>query len=352
MGEARQSCSVSKCPTGVEIRRWKSGKESIRIRFYYQAIECRETLNLKVTKSNIKYAERLRAEILNRIARHDFCYAEYFPQSNLVARFGNTPSDVSINALLDEFLEQAKKSKEHSTYIGYEKICRAHLYPQFGHVMIRSLTPAMLRQWISGLEVTTKTISNILLPLRAIIGRALNDEIIDSDPFDKIVISQLADRRTRQSNFVVDPFSVQEINQILAGAHHDQIRHLFQFAFFTGLRTSELIGLEWDDIDWDEKRIHVVRAVVKKQIKDPKTKAGERQVKLLPPALEALEGQLSYTSETRWSNFLQSTDRCTLGNGSSNSAHGVDPSFKKVRGALPESVSNKAHVCVDDVITW
>ena len=79
MGGARQSSSASKSPPGVEVRRWKSGKQSIRIRFYYHGIECRETLNLKVTKSNIKYAERLRAEILNRIARHDFCYAEYFP---------------------------------------------------------------------------------------------------------------------------------------------------------------------------------------------------------------------------------------------------------------------------------
>ena len=214
-----------------------------------------------------------------------------------MARFGNVPTDVSIKWLLDEFLAQAKKSKEHSTYIGYEKICRAHLYPQFGDVMIRSLTPAMLRQWISGLEVTTKTISNILLPLRAIIGRALNDEIIDANPFDKIVISQLADRRTRQSSFVVDPFSVQEINQILAAAAHEQIQNLFQFAFFTGLRTSELIGLEWGDVDWNEKIIHVARAVVKKQVKYPKTRAGEREVKLLPPALEALERQKTHTME-------------------------------------------------------
>ena len=297
MGGARQSSSASKSPPGVEVRRWDSGKESIRIRFYYQGIECRETLNLKVTKSNIKYAERLRSEIINRIARHDFCYAEYFPQSRLVARFGNVATDVNIKWLLDEFLAQAKKSKEYSTYIGYEKICRAHLYPQFGHIMIRSLTPAMLRQWISGLEVTTKTISNILLPLRAIIGRALNDEIINSNPFDKIVISQLVDRRTRQSSFVVDPFSVQEINQILAAAAHEQIQNLFQFAFFTGLRTSELIGLEWSDVDWNEKIIHVVRAVVKKQVKYPKTRAGEREVKLLPPALEALERQKIHTME-------------------------------------------------------
>jgi integrase len=41
------------------------------------------------------------------------------------------------------------------------------------------------------------------------------------------------------------------------------------------LRTSELIALEWDDIDWINGVVHVVRAVVKKRVKGTKTEAGE-----------------------------------------------------------------------------
>ncbi|HAT2047967.1 TPA: site-specific integrase, partial [Legionella pneumophila] len=82
---------------------------------------------------------------------------------------------------------------------------------------------------------------------------------------------------------------------ILEATHHEQIRNLFQFAFFTGLRTSELIALEWGDIDLAHGIINVVRAVVKKQIKGTKTIAGKRQVMLLPPAIEALNAQMKYT---------------------------------------------------------
>ena len=297
MGGARQSSSASKSPPGVEVRRWKSGKETLRINFYYRGFQCRETLNLPVTKANINYASRLRGEIINAIEKGTFSYKDYFPDSNLAVRFGHASEKRQVSLLLDDFLAQAKTATELSTYIGYKKICNAHLYPKFGHLAIQELKPAVLRPWIRSLQVTAKTVSNILLPLRAIVEQALNDELIESNPFDKIAVGKLINARQSKSDFKVDPFTFAEINQILAAPAHEQIQNLFQFAFFTGLRTSELIGLEWRDVDWNEKIIHVVRAVVKKQVKYPKTRAGEREVKLLPPALEALERQKIHTMD-------------------------------------------------------
>ncbi len=298
MGGERQSDCVVKSPPGVEIRRYKSGKATIRIRFYYKGMECRETINLEVTKSNISYATRLRAEIINRIARNNFHYEEFFPNSKNLVRLGLSPTKVKFGKLLDDFLLRAKDTLEWSSYSGYKKVADTHLYPAFGEMMIQDLKPAVLRAWIGGLNRTAKTIANIMLPLRAVIGQALNDELIDSNPFDKIVVSKLINKQTKKSNFKVDPFDRQEIGRILESAHHQQIRNLFQFAFFSGLRTSELIGLEWSDVDWLRGMLRVTRAVVKKRVKQPKTEAGQRNVLLLPPAVLALESQKDYTFGT------------------------------------------------------
>ncbi|CAM2932153.1 TPA: tyrosine-type recombinase/integrase [Legionella pneumophila] len=295
MGGKRRSGDTPKTPAGVEIRRWGSGKTTLRISFYYRSVQCRETLKLEVTPSNIKYAERLRCEILNAIERGTFSYADYFPQSNLARRFGHVKTNITIGELLKDFLDQIKATREHSTYIGYKKVCEAHLIPYFGEVALQDLKPAFIREWIRGLQVTSKTVSNLLIPLRAIIEQALNDEYIKSNPLDKIVISKLLSKQTSKSNFKVDPFDKNEVKAILDATHHEQIRNLFQFAFFTGLRTSELIALEWEDIDLAHGIINVVRAVVKKQIKGTKTIAGKRQVMLLPPAIEALNAQMKYT---------------------------------------------------------
>ena len=178
-----------------------------------------------------------------------FSYADYFPQSNLARRFGHVKTNITIGELLIEFLEQIKATREHSTYIGYKKVCYARLIPYFGSVAIQDLKPAFIREWIRGLGITSKTLSNMLIPLRAIIEQALNDEYIKTNPLDKIVISKLLCKQTSRSNFKVDPFDKQEVKLLLDATHHEQIKNLFQFAFFTGLRTSELIALEWGDIE-------------------------------------------------------------------------------------------------------
>ena len=67
-------------PRGVTIR--PGAKEDrIQINFEYKGVRCRELLKVPVNKSNIKYAGNLRGEILNKIERETFRYADYFPSS-------------------------------------------------------------------------------------------------------------------------------------------------------------------------------------------------------------------------------------------------------------------------------
>jgi len=73
---------------GVEVRRWSSGRTTLRIRFYYRGVCCRETLHLKATPYNMQYATRMRGEIFNAIERGTFCYRHYFPDSKRAEFFG------------------------------------------------------------------------------------------------------------------------------------------------------------------------------------------------------------------------------------------------------------------------
>jgi integrase len=94
----------------------------------------------------------------------------------------------------------------------------------------------------------------------------------------------------------VEPFTRVEQELILANLT-GQGKNLIQFAFWTGLRTSELIELEWGDIDWNRGIARIERAKTQyaDEAETTKTKSGERDVKLLPPALEALKAQKSFT---------------------------------------------------------
>jgi len=293
MGGTRKQSNESQSARGVSIREWGTG-QAIRIVFSYRGVQCRETLKLEPTKANLKYAERLRGEIINAIALGTFNYADYFPDSKRARLFGHVIIKATVSELLQDYMAIAEKTLEASTYNGYRKVCEAHLYPTFGKIPIRDLSSVIIRNWVTGLSLTVKTIRNIITPLRNMLDQALNDGIIERNPLDRLVLSKLINKKTSHSNWEVDPFDQDEIKAILDAAT-GQARNLFQFAFFAGLRTSELIALEWDDIDWLKGLVRVSRAVVLKQEKGTKTKSGVRDVLLLPPALEALKNQKAFT---------------------------------------------------------
>jgi integrase len=70
---------------------------------------------------------------------------------------------------------------------------------------------------------------------------------------------------------------------------------MVQFWIWTGLREGELVALTWNDIDFERGVACITKSARGRRLKAPKTQAGLRDVKLLPPALEALGRQKALT---------------------------------------------------------
>ncbi|MBF0427233.1 MAG: site-specific integrase [Magnetococcales bacterium] len=269
--------------SGVTVR-----GDSIQIDFRYRGVRCRETLKLKPTKANMKYAENLRRIIHHEIATGSFDYAAHFPDSKRAAMFGFARGgNETVETALKGYMAAVHRTTAVSTFRDYESAARHHLIPALGHLQLKHLTAAQVRAWISTLTISNKRINNVLVPLRGMLKDAFADGIIDKDPMARI------------KNLPVvrddpDPFSPEEQAAILMDLR-PQAHNLIQFAFWTGLRTGELIALEWGDIDWQRQEVVVRRSITRKTMKTPKTAAGLREVKLLGPALEALTAQKTHT---------------------------------------------------------
>lgn len=284
---------------GIEVRDGANGA-TIRIRFQYKGIERRESLKLDATPSNLKYASRLRGEILNAIARGDFDYAEYFPDSKHAKALTKTTVKRMIFDALGDFMKDCAAAVERgamspSTLHGYRKIVDNNLKVKWGRLAVDEVTPAALRTWIGAMDCTAKTARNIISPLHSIFQDALNDGLIEANPLDRLALNKILTKTKRKSTYEVDPFTLDEITAILA-ACEGPARNLFQFAFWSGLRTSELIGLRWSDIDFDGALIRVRQAVVVRTEKTTKTDAGTRDLMMLPSARAALQAQRQWSA--------------------------------------------------------
>lgn len=271
----------------MDRRKGVTGRgKSIQIDFYLDGRRFRETIGLPPTKANLAHAERQKAAIQHAIALGKFRYADFFPDSKN-ARNGSRSSAQTVSDALDDFLESCRRTCEHSTWRDYKSAVDYHLKPAFGALLLRDITAAGVKAWLGGLSISNKRINNILIPLRAVLGDAFADGLIDRNPVDRV---KNLPNRFEEPN----PFTPDEVRRILE-ACPDQVANLLEFAFWTGLRTSELIALEWGDIDLTKGLAHVRRASVRKRTKQTKTASGERSVKLFPPALAALRRQKSFT---------------------------------------------------------
>src|SRR5258707_15392758 len=63
---------------------------------------------------------------------------------------------------------------------------------------------------------------------------------------------------------------------------------LFELAAYTGLRRSELAGLDWADVDLATRRVHVRQAQVDYILYDTKSEASERIITLAKAGAESL----------------------------------------------------------------
>ena len=70
-------------------------------------------------------------------------------------------------------------------------------------------------------------------------------------------------------------FSVEEVNKVLDALEGEDIKTAVYIAAYCGVRRSEVLGLYWSDIDWDNRSIsiHRTRTKVSKEICEDKTKS-------------------------------------------------------------------------------
>lgn len=263
-------------------------------------MECREKLALERSKSNDKYCERLRAEILGKIERQTFVYTEYFPDSPRAAVFGlvHARKVKTIGDLLREYKPRAQRTLEHSTYNCYRKAIDFDLIPEFGALRADELTPAEIRRWVGTKKCSLKRIQNILLPLRNVLTEAANDGLIKANPLDRVKLSKLVAPEQRETDYEPNPYTEGEIVTLLANIP-PRDRWAFQAWAYTGVRTGELVGLRWPRVDLEANTIAIEETTTERKDKPrPKTPAGRRKIELLPAAREAFEHARAYTQLT------------------------------------------------------
>ncbi len=188
-------------------------------------------------------------------------------------------------------LELKASSRKAGTVKDYNKIYKGKIQPFFKNYDLNDIKRNDLMIWQNNLVkdgLAGKTINNIRSVFNFILEEATKDELITKNYFD------LVDKiRIKKADIV--PFSLDEVKLILLKSDNNWKKNLTQIAFFTGLRSGELLALKWEDINFVSKTISIKRAIRDGKIDTPKTTSSIRVIDMLPLVEDALKNQKQET---------------------------------------------------------
>jgi integrase len=128
--------------------------------------------------------------------------------------------------------------------------------------------------------VSARTLNNELTYLHSVFNLAKRRGFVHKNPFEEVT------KVNGQKRKHYEPLSRQQIANLLNAAD-DVFRPILLTLLLTGIRTGELLNLEWDDVDFDRDEIHI-RAKEDWQPKD-KEPRGIPLHSQLKPALQKLK---------------------------------------------------------------
>lgn len=261
------------------------------IDFYHQSERIRRSLELNDTKANRKYAQmKIIPELLYKLNS-----GEFFEKETTKAKI----------PIFSEYAEHSFALNKHRrkpvTHHDYYNSYKLHMLPYFGKKRLNEIKPSDISIWqnmlIEKFGIGVPRVKHLKTILSVIFEDAYKDEIITRNP------TRLASSLPKCQLGKIEAFSMDEIHTILAHSN-GQFRNFFAVGFFTGMRTGEIIGLRWEDVDFENKEINIQRTIGRGVVSTPKTLGSIRTIDILDPLLPFLQEQYALTGDQNSYVFL------------------------------------------------
>jgi integrase len=206
-----------------------------------------------------------------------------------------TPQDIShelsFGGLCDRFitderlreLDELKSGQQNtfgnmkvSTARSYLSIIENHLRPRWGALTVRSITASLVAEWFKQLPLASSTKAHHKALLYRLFEKAMLWEVVPvaRNPMELVEIKG-STKRGKKPN-VLDPNQCISLLQMLKQPH----RTMVIVSLCLGLRISETLALQWEDLDFEKLTVRVSRAVVRGIVDRVKTEYSQDELPL------------------------------------------------------------------------
>ena len=215
------------------------------------------------TKREAKAAEHLWSEIA---------------RTNVVLR-----ESMQFGQFVDEiYLPRATERVRHNTLLAYKRDLKLRLLPAFDTRRLEDISHEDVQRMLSRCS-SYKVATNARDTLRQVLNEALELRYIKENPAtDKYVLPKREIYPTDHNGDWLTSF--EEHDEFIARIDNELFQTVAVLGLSLGLRKGEIFGLDWDDIDFERRLVHVQRTYVLEgdghTLMPPKTRKSNRYIPL------------------------------------------------------------------------
>ena len=204
-------------------------------------------------------------------------------------------TNMMVDAWFEYWIDVKKKTVRPNTVRNYTERYNKNIQKIIGRKILTEVKPIHCQKIFTDMAeegYKTSTIYQTRIALFNMLEFAKENEVILSNPCKKSVKSDMGKPSQKKEALTID---IQK--KFIEYAKGQSYETHFRFILQTGLRTGELVGLKWEDIDFSKKAIRIQRSMEYRysvgewRIGEPKSKAGYRTIPLTDETIRILTEQ-------------------------------------------------------------
>lgn len=162
---------------------------------------------------------------------------------------------ITVKQLIEEWLANSKEIWSPKTYVSYKNYCK-NIIKSIGHINLQNLNVKILEDFYKELRTKTTYSDKSIRHHYTIISTALNKAVIWgyilSNPNTRI-----EKPKVKKKN--IECYSLEETERLLEALKNEPLKYqmIIRLALDSGCRRSELTGLTWEDIDFNNASINI-----------------------------------------------------------------------------------------------
>lgn len=206
---------------------------------------------------------------------------------------GPAPQRYTVEEWIDEWLNAYCINLKPMTVADYRSKAERYIIPNIGKVQLTALTPLQIQKLCNRLKtgygeqkpLSPKSVKNIHGILHSALRRAVQTNVLDNNPADNTDLPKV---RKPDLKLLMDA----DIGRFLRAIRGDRFETLYVVDLFSGLRQSELLGLQWNDVNFEAGELTIRRQLQKDRhgnyIYLDQTKNGKERTVSIPPSIVQL----------------------------------------------------------------